>query len=80
MNKIIRIGDDDYQPTGNELQRNLTEDDVNLLLEEYEEVDDTDILKPGMNVRYYTIKQKRNGASSSSLWSACSCSCWRFLG
>lgn len=61
MNKIIRIGDDNYQPTGNELQRNLNEEDVNLLLEEYEEVDDTDILKPGMNVRYYTIKQKRNG-------------------
>jgi hypothetical protein len=61
MSKLIRIGDDDYNPTGNELQRNLTEEDVNLLLEEYEEVDDTEILKPGMHVRYYTIKQKRNG-------------------
>ena len=61
MNKLTRIGDDNYNPTGNELQKNLTEEDVNLLLEEYEEVDDTDILKTGMNVRYYTIKQKRNG-------------------
>ena len=61
MSKTIRIGDDDYNPTGNEFQRNLTEDDANLLLEEYEEIDDTDILKPGMQVRYYTIKQKRNG-------------------
>lgn len=61
MNKTIRIGDDDYQATGNELQKNLTEEDVNLLLEEYDEIDDTDILKPGMHVRYYTIKQKRNG-------------------
>ena len=61
MNKLTRIGDDDYNPTGNELQKNLTEEDVNLLLEEYEEVDDTEILKPGMHVRYYTIKQKRNG-------------------
>jgi hypothetical protein len=61
MSKLTRIGDDDYNPTGNELQKNLTEEDVNLLLEEYEEVDDTDILKPGMHVRYYTIKQKRNG-------------------
>ena len=58
MSKTIRIGDDDYNPTGNEFQRNLTEDDANLLLEEYEEIDDTDILKPGMQVRYYTIKQK----------------------
>jgi hypothetical protein len=60
-NKLIRISNDDYQVTGNELQNNLLEDDVNLLLEEYDEVDDTDILKPGMHVRYYTITQKKNG-------------------
>jgi hypothetical protein len=60
-NKLTRIGDDDYQVTGNELQNNLIEEDVNLLLEEYDEIDNTEDLKLGMHVRYYTITRKKNG-------------------
>lgn len=59
MSKLSRISDDNYKATGNELQRNLTEEDVNILLEDYEEVSDTDDLKLGMHVRYYLIKQKK---------------------
>jgi len=59
--KLTRISDDKYKTTGNELQNNLIEEDINILLEEYDEVDNMQDLKPGMHVRYYNIKQKRNG-------------------
>jgi len=60
--KLTRISEDNYKITGNELQRHLIEEDVIALLEEYDEVDDTNILKSGMIVRYYTITHNKNGS------------------
>jgi len=59
--KLTKLGDSEYHTTGNELQNNLIEEDVNLLLEEYDEINNTNELKPGDHIRYFTIKYKKNG-------------------
>ena len=58
----VRLGDDNYKKTGNELQNKLTEEDIQLLLEEYDEVDSDNMktLKPGLYIRYFTLKKKKN--------------------
>lgn len=61
--KLTRLSDVRYRKTGNEVQSNLTQEDINLLLEEYEEVNDvTTELKTGIHIRYYSLvkdKKKR---------------------
>jgi hypothetical protein len=59
--KLTKLTDSEYHTTGNELQNNLIEEDINLLLEEYDEVNDMSELKPSDHVRYFTIKYKKNG-------------------
>ena len=53
--KLQRIGKDKYVKTGDEVQNKLTQEDIELLLEEYEEVNDPTELKVGTHVRYYTM-------------------------
>jgi hypothetical protein len=61
--KLTRLSEVRYRKTGNEVQSNLTQEDINLLLEEYEEVNDvTTELKTGIHIRYYSLvkdKKKR---------------------
>lgn len=61
--KLTRLSEVRYRKTGNEVQSNLTQEDINLLLEEYEEVNDvTTELKTGLHIRYYSLvkdKKKR---------------------
>ena len=38
--KLTRISADDYKKDGNTTQDNLTNDDINILLEEYADVDE----------------------------------------
>jgi hypothetical protein len=58
---LKRISKDNYIKTGNELQENLTEDDIKILLEDYTEINEQNELKLGMHVRYYTIKVDKYG-------------------
>lgn len=58
--KLTRISADDYKKDGNTTQDNLTNDDINILLEEYAEVDEITELKPGIHVRYFNIIKKKN--------------------
>ena len=58
--KLTRISADDYKKDGNTTQDNLTNDDINILLEEYAEVDEITELKPGIHVRYFNIITKKN--------------------
>ena len=58
---LKRISKDNYIKTGNEIQENLTEDDIKILLEDYTEVNDYKELKLGMHIRYYTIKLDKYG-------------------
>jgi hypothetical protein len=57
--KLQRINKDKYVKTGDEIQNKLTADDIELLLEEYEEVNDPTELKVGVHVRYYTLVQNK---------------------
>lgn len=61
--KLTRLSEVRYRKTGNEVQSNLTQEDINLLLEEYEEVNDvTTELKTGIHIRYFSLvkdKKKR---------------------
>ena len=58
--KLTRISADDYKKDGNTTQDNLTNDDINILLEEYAEVDEITELKPGIHVRYFNIITKKD--------------------
>ena len=58
---LKRISKDNYIKTGNEIQENLTEDDIKILLEDYTEINDYKELKLGMHIRYYTIKLDKYG-------------------
>jgi hypothetical protein len=56
----VNIKNDNYKKNGNTIQDKLTEEDIALLLEEYEQIAAFDELKEGMHIRYYTtIKKKR---------------------
>ena len=56
-----RISKDKYKKPANTFQDNLTQEDINILLEEYNEIDDIHHLKPTVQIRYYTIvKNKQN--------------------
>ena len=57
--KLQRISKDKYIKTGDEVQNKLTPEDIELLLEEYEEVNDPTELKVGTHVRYYTLVQNK---------------------
>jgi hypothetical protein len=59
--KLQKITKDNYVKTGNEIQSNLTQEDIEILLEEYEEIDNINQLSPGIHIRYYTIIKKKNG-------------------
>ena len=52
---LIRLSKDNYKKPANTVQDNLTIEDINILLEEYNEVDDIHQLKTGVHVRYYTM-------------------------
>lgn len=56
-----RITKDKFKKTGNTVQDNLTQEDIDILLEEYNEIDNIYQLKPGIHVRYYTtLTNKQN--------------------
>lgn len=61
LKKLQRINESDYQKTGNEMQDKLTNDDIDLLLEEYDEVTNILDLKVGTHVRYFTLIKKKKG-------------------
>ena len=49
-----------YKRPANTVQDNLTQEDINILLEEYNEIDNYNELKIGMHIRYYsTINKKK---------------------
>ena len=57
---LVRISQDGYKKSGNTVQENLTQEDIDLLLEDYNEVVDITELKPSLEIRYYTvIKNKK---------------------
>lgn len=59
--KLTRLSEVRYRKTGNEVQSNLTQEDINLLLEEYEEVNDvTTELKTGIHIRYYSLVKDKD--------------------
>ena len=68
--KLTRLSEVRYRKTGNEVQSNLTQEDINLLLEEYEEVNDvTTQLKTGIHIRYYSlVKDKRKKGEFKKLF------------
>jgi len=53
--KLIRLGSDGFVKPLNTLQEKLTQEDINNLLEEYEQVEDLNDLKTGTHVRYFDI-------------------------
>jgi hypothetical protein len=56
-----RITKDKYKKPANTVQDNLTQEDIDILLEEYNEIDNIHQLKTGVHIRYYTItKNKQN--------------------
>lgn len=61
MNKLIRLSAADEKPL-NTVQENLTQEDIDNLLEDYEEIENIIELKPGIEIRYYTTIKKRNGS------------------
>lgn len=68
--KLTRLSEVRYRKTGNEVQSNLTQEDINLLLEEYEEVNDvTTELKTGLHIRYYSlVKDKKKKGEFKKLF------------
>jgi hypothetical protein len=52
---LTRISKDKYKKPANTVQDNLTQEDINILLEEYNEIDDIHQLKTGLHIRYYSI-------------------------
>jgi hypothetical protein len=57
---LRRITNDNYKPA-NSIQENLTQEDIDILLEEYEEINDPLELKTGQHIRYYSLKKTKNG-------------------
>jgi len=57
--RAVNIKNDGYQKNGNSVQDNLTAEDIQLLLEEYEQIASYDELKEGMHIRYYTTVKKK---------------------
>jgi hypothetical protein len=55
----VNIKNDGYKKNGNTVQDNLTPEDIELLLEEYEQIASFDELKEGMHIRYYTTIKKK---------------------
>lgn len=68
--KLTRLSEVRYRKTGNEVQSNLTQEDINLLLEEYEEVNDvTTELRTGIHIRYYSlVKDKKKKGEFKKLF------------
>jgi hypothetical protein len=57
---LVRISQDGYIKSSNTVQENLTQEDIDLLLEDYNEVVDIIELKPTLEVKYFTtIKNKK---------------------
>ena len=52
---LIRITKDKYKKPANTVQDNLTQEDINQLLEEYNEIENIHQLKIGLHIRYYSI-------------------------
>lgn len=52
---LTRINADKYKKPLNTVQDKLTQDDINDLLEEYEQITELHELKVGMHVRYFNI-------------------------
>ena len=56
----VNIKNDNYKKNENTVQDKLTDEDIALLLEDYEQVVSFDELKEAMHIRYYTtIKKKK---------------------
>ena len=58
--KLIKISDDGFKKTINTVQDNLTQEDIDILLEEYNQIESFIELKEGMHIRYYTLIKKNN--------------------
>jgi hypothetical protein len=56
---LIRITKDKYKKPANTVQDNLTQEDIEILLEEYNEIEDIHQLKTGLHIRYYSIIGKK---------------------
>jgi len=54
---LIRISKDNYIKPANTVQDNLTKEDIDLLLEEYDEVEDIQQLRNGIHIRYFTVSR-----------------------
>jgi len=52
---LIRITKDKYKKPQNTVQDNLTQEDINQLLEEYNEIENIHQLKIGLHIRYYSF-------------------------
>lgn len=61
MPKLTKITQNNYTYNGKEIQNNLTNEDIELLLEDYIEISNIDELKPSMHIRYYIIQLDKNG-------------------
>jgi hypothetical protein len=57
--RSVNIKNDNYKKKGNTIQDNLTPEDIEILLEEYEQIVSNDELKEGIHIRYYTIIKKK---------------------
>ena len=55
----VNIKNDNYKKNGNTIQDKLTEEDIAILLEEYEQIASFDELKEGLHIRYYTTIKKK---------------------
>jgi hypothetical protein len=58
--KNQRISEDNYKKKGTSVQDNLNDEDIEQLLEDYEEVNDVTELKNGLHIRYYSLVKKKN--------------------
>ena len=52
---LVRITKDKYKKPANTIQDNLTQEDIDILLEEYNEIENIHQLKTGLHIRYYSI-------------------------
>ena len=59
--KLIKISEDGFKKSINTIQDNLTQEDINILLEEYNQIESIIDLKEGIHIRYYTLI-KKNGS------------------
>lgn len=54
---LTRISKDNYIKPANTIQDNLTKEDIDLLLEEYDEVENIQQLRNGIHIRYFTVSR-----------------------